>query len=119
MPKWREVTPEFYTFTEVGESIEGTLLVAGSVEINGADVSKYTVQRLEADEQVSFLGGKNLDGLMEQLKVGDTFKLEFQGVKRTRSNRNVKTFKLYRPANEAAAPIDQPVKKRERKAKEE
>jgi len=92
---WEEIGAEFYRFEKAGDTIEGVLLKKDVQVMRDAEVGRFEVELAEG-KRVAFLGGVQLDRLMDDCLVGDRVKLVFQGKVKTSSGTEVKDFKLFR-----------------------
>lgn len=91
---WTNHTGTFFKFEEKGDVIQGVLCSRGTIEISGADVMTYTVEKPD-HSRVKFLGGVSLDLQMADVPEGKEIKLIYQGKETTKASRTVKIFELY------------------------
>lgn len=98
---WKEITPDFMSFTVKGQSIEGELLGYSELRIKEVPVKKWSILKLSDGIATGFLGGVALDPMLEAVPTGTTIKLEYEGNVKLDSGYSVKQFKLYVQAPEA------------------
>ena len=98
MPKesqdWKEQTPAFYQFTEVGQELVGVLVAIGMIPIRDTEVKTYTVEHSPGN-LAKFLGGVALDTIMENVQIGQEIKLQYTGKEKTAQGYQVKKFRLW------------------------
>ncbi len=92
---FEEISIDFHRFEKENDMLEGEVVGKDTITIRDADVGKYTIQSPDG-KRTAFLGGVQLDPLMEDVEVGDTIRLIFMGKQKTSGNTEVKTFKLMR-----------------------
>ncbi len=93
MSKYKERTPQFFQFKEEGDEIEGVLLGVSDTVVQENDTKRYTVQTV--DGLNAFLGGTQIDALLEGVEVGTQIKLQYTGTTKTASGRTLKQFRLW------------------------
>ena len=95
-----KVTDNFVSLTEIGDSVQGTLIGIGRQVFSDArgerTVGRYTVD----DEGVrkSFLGSQQIDYLLGGRDIGYAFRLEYIGDSISKAGYKVKQFDLYEAA---------------------
>lgn len=93
-PEWERRTPDFVQFTKEGMELIGTLGPSDTIQVNGQDTYRHTIETKEGPK--SFLGGVQLDSLILGLVVGTKIKLVFLGMKTpANGGRPFKDFDLF------------------------
>lgn len=90
---WEERTPDFFTFDQQGDEIEGMLVKVEQVQFQNGEVGRYTLRH---DMGLSsFLGSTQVDSLLADVLIGTYIKLVYDGEIDTRGGRKMRSFKLY------------------------
>jgi len=84
--------PEFFSFKDIGDSVEGKLVDIGTSEQYGFGL--YTIED-ENEDQTRFHGSAQLDSRMKQVNLGDWIKVEFMDLEK-RPKGDMKLFKVMR-----------------------
>jgi hypothetical protein len=94
---FRSIKADFFEFAEIGQSLEGTLVVRDSMTFHRAgtstDVGKYTIQTDEG-ERISFLGGTVVDQTLEGVELGTYIRITYIGKKKTANQMEMKDFDI-------------------------
>lgn len=91
---WEEISVDFYRFVNVGDSITGVLTSKDVTTIRDNEVGRYELEKPD-HKRIAFLGGVQLDRLLDSVSVGEEIRLVFQGKVKTGGGTEVKTFKLF------------------------
>lgn len=92
--KYEEVAPYFFKFETEGDSVEGVYADKGEVVVGGNLTRRYVLETAEGP--VSFLGGAQLDTLMDRVDFMDKILVTFKGTTPTRGGQQVKVFSVGR-----------------------
>ena len=97
--EWREVTSDdaLFKFINMGDFVEGKLK---STSISSLNTKIYHVERSDGSK-VAFYGSAVINTKMSNVAVGDYFKLEYIGDKRSQEGKPYKNYKLYVPTDDA------------------
>lgn len=74
---YQPVEIEQVKFENPGDNVEGRLTSKKTVVIRGNKVGKYTLNRKGDGKQVTFLGGVQLDDLMDRIPLGSMVFVRF------------------------------------------
>jgi hypothetical protein len=102
----KEITPEFFQFTDKGQEVEGKYAGYGEIQINGVTVRKHAIQRTSDGKVINFLGGVQLDQILSTVKDGGEIALVYDGRTTIAKGFQVKKFKLFsiEPGTESKPP---------------
>jgi len=84
--------PDFFTFENVGDTVEGELVDVGTSDQYGFGL--YTLEKADGD-QVRFHGSAVLDSRMKQANIGDYLVIEFSDLEK-RPKGDMKLFNVRR-----------------------
>ena len=98
---WQDIEPEFVTFDNEGDSVEGVLVATETFTYaSGDDGVRYTLEGNGSDKY-AFNGTRQLNSLMATIENGTLIRVEFVGKVQTSQAQPAKIFKVYRAANVA------------------
>jgi hypothetical protein len=87
------ISGDFHTFSNVGDSIEGTLVEARDIQIRGNEARRYKL-RQDGGTLISFHGSIEIDDKMREVQDGQYVRITLMGETPTSGGNNVKQFNV-------------------------
>lgn len=82
-----------FQFNRIGDSLQGELVAKGHADFDGRTVGRYTVRGDEGNQNI-FLGSVTLDRDMDEVSIGDYFRVTYMDDAKSRSGFSMKLFKV-------------------------
>lgn len=84
---------EQFTFDNVGDIIEGTLVSKDWTQINGKELGRYTIRTAAGDRVV--IGSTVLDDLLKPIRGQTDIAIRYDGEEETRSGQSLRRFTVW------------------------
>ncbi len=89
--KFADISGDFHTFSQVGDSVEGALVETRDITIRGNAAKRYKLRK-DDDSLISFHGSIEIDDKMGEVQNGQYVRITLKGETPTSGGNSVKQF---------------------------